>query len=185
MQLPLICCNNRWESSHMPSGSAIFHPSRVPGAQTKHLSLRKIRLFLKKWTPSFGDEMKVCLDTNAYTKLILGHAPLQKLVEFADDVIIPATVLGELRAGFEMGSRTAENVQRLREFLALPGVTVAETTEDIAERYGMLVAQLRRSGTPLPTNDIWIASTAMESGARLVTYDQHFDSVAGLLVLAP
>jgi len=112
-------------------------------------------------------------------------APLRHTLEFAVDVFVPATVLGELHAGFELGTKRDENVARLREFLSLPGVSVAETTADVAERYGLLVASLRNAGTPLPTNDIWIAATALETGARLVTYDRHFQAVPGLVLLAP
>lgn len=129
--------------------------------------------------------MRVCLDTNAYSRLMKGHAPLTELLESADEVLIPATVLGELHAGFEMGSRRDENRRQLDEFLALPGVETIAVTPDIAERYGLLVSHLARQGTPIPTNDIWIAASTLESGARLVTYDPHFYHVAGLIILSP
>jgi predicted nucleic acid-binding protein len=114
-----------------------------------------------------------------------GHAPLTQLLESAEEVLVPATVLGELYAGFEMGSRREVNRQELTEFLTLPGVEMTAVTADIAERYGILVGQLARQGTPIPTNDIWIAATALETGARLVTYDSHFGNIPGLIVLTP
>lgn len=129
--------------------------------------------------------MKVCLDTNAYSRLMLGHAPLKNLLESVDDILVPATVLGELHAGFELGSRRQANCEKLSEFLRQPGVVLLVVDESVAERYGSLVSQLSRAGTPIPTNDIWIAAVAMESGARLVTYDAHFGAIPGLLVLAP
>jgi predicted nucleic acid-binding protein len=129
--------------------------------------------------------MKVCLDTNAYSRLMSGHAPLTEVLESADEVLVPATVLGELYAGFDMGSRREANRRQLREFLALPGVETVVTTPDMAERYGILVSQLARQGTPIPTNDIWIAASALDSGARLVTYDPHFRHVQGLMTLNP
>ena len=129
--------------------------------------------------------MRVCLDTSAYSRLMGGHAPLTQLLESADDVLVPVTVLGELHAGFEMGTRREANRRRLTEFLVLPGVETTAVTADIAERYGILVSQLTRQGTPIPTNDIWIAATALEAGARLVAYDSHFESIPGLIVLAP
>ncbi|MFQ5810117.1 MAG: PIN domain-containing protein, partial [Armatimonadota bacterium] len=58
-------------------------------------------------------------------------------------------------------------------------------THSIAERYGVLVKQLKEQGTPIPTNDIWIAATALETGTRLVSYDAHFNNVPGLIVLSP
>ena len=41
---------------------------------------------------------------------------------------------------------------------------------------------LRRSGTPIPINDVWIASQAMEAGAQVITYDRHFNKVKGLIL---
>jgi len=129
--------------------------------------------------------MKVCLDTNAFSRLMGGHAPLARLLETVEEVLIPATVLGELHAGFEMGSKREANRRQLHEFLCLPGVATIAVTDDVAERYGMLVGQLSRQGTPIPTNDIWIAAAALECGGRLVSYDQHFEHVPGVVVLSP
>jgi predicted nucleic acid-binding protein len=117
--------------------------------------------------------------------MMKGHAPLTELLEAAEEVLVPATVLGELHAGFEMGSRREVNRRQLTEFLALPGVETLAITPDIAERYGILVGQLVRQGTPIPTNDIWIAAAALETGARLVTADPHFNHVPGLITLNP
>jgi tRNA(fMet)-specific endonuclease VapC len=129
--------------------------------------------------------MKVCLDTNAYSRLMLGHAPLQDLLESADEIFVPATVLGELHAGFERGTRRQANREQLAAFMRQPGIEPFFIDDGVAERYGLLVSQLLRAGTPIPTNDIWIAAAALESGARLVTYDSQFASVPSLLVLAP
>lgn len=129
--------------------------------------------------------MKLCLDTNAYVRLAAGHRPLRAAIELALDVFVPTTVLGELHAGFAMGARREENMQELTRFLSLPGVRITETTAEVAERYGLLMTMLRQAGTPLPTNDIWIAATALELGARLVSYDGHFEKIPGLLVVAP
>ena len=129
--------------------------------------------------------MKVCLDTNAYSRLMRGHVPLKDLLESVDEILVPATVLGELHAGFELGSRRQSNRAQLDAFLGQPGVRHLIVDDGVAERYGSLVSQLSRAGTPIPTNDIWIAAAAMECGARLVSYDSHFASIPGLLVLAP
>ena len=132
-----------------------------------------------------GDDMKLCLDTNAYSMLAEGRASLRARLELAVDIILPATVLGELYAGFAMGHHRQTHTEQLMDFLALPGVVVAKTTAEVAERYGLLVAALKEAGSPLPTNDIWIAATAMSLGAKLVTYDRHFEKIAGLLIVSP
>jgi tRNA(fMet)-specific endonuclease VapC len=129
--------------------------------------------------------MRLCLDTNAYSRLMGGYAPLTQLLESAAEVLLPSTVLGELHAGFEMGSRREANRRQIAEFLALPGVETIPVTGDIAERYGLLVSHLTRQGTPIPTNDIWIAATALETSGRLVTYDPHFEHIPGLIILKP
>jgi len=100
-------------------------------------------------------------------------------------LILPVIVLGELYTGFEAGSRAAENEGRLESFLETSSVRVQDVTVDIARRYALLVNALRRAGTPLPTNDIWIAATTMELGARLLTYDTHFRHIPGLIVESP
>lgn len=129
--------------------------------------------------------MKRCVDTCAYSRLMLREPGLQACMEEADLLIVPVMVLGELHAGFEAGSRGAENESRLKAFLELPGVRIQDVTWDIARRYALLINDLRRKGTPIPTNDIWIAATALELGARLITYDAHFKNIPGLIVDMP
>lgn len=127
----------------------------------------------------------VCIDTSAYSRLIRGDNALRSRMEMADAVLVPATVLGELHAGFELGTRRQQNREVLEAFLDQPGMSVISTTPNVAERYGRLVKQLRDSGTPIPTNDIWIAAAVLETGSRLLTYDAHFDQVPGVIVESP
>jgi predicted nucleic acid-binding protein len=129
--------------------------------------------------------IRLCLDTSGYSRLMRGHEPLQSRLEEADEVLLPATVLGELHAGFLGGSRAEENASVLGEFQRQPGVSVIDITEVVAERYGRIVAELRRQGTPIPTNDVWIAAAALENGGRLIAYDDHFRHVPGLIVESP
>ena len=129
--------------------------------------------------------MRVCLDTNAYSRLMRNQAGLQRCLEEAEIIHVPTTVLGELYAGFCLGSRYEDNCRELEAFLELPGVQIATPSQDVAERYGYLVRDLRQQGTPIPTNDLWIAAAALETGARLVSYDAHFQHVPGLIVIAP
>jgi predicted nucleic acid-binding protein len=84
-----------------------------------------------------------------------------------------------------MGTRERENAEELDAFLAQPGVRVIDSTRDVATRYGILVQQLKAQGTPVPTNDIWIAAAALEHGAHLLSYDTHFSHVPGLIALMP
>jgi tRNA(fMet)-specific endonuclease VapC len=102
------------------------------------------------------------------------------LLAAAEIVLVPTVVIGELEAGFRVGSRSADNQARLKEFLAEPFVITLPLTRDVASRYGQLFADLRRAGTPVPVNDIWIAATTLDAGAHLVTFDRDFERFESL-----
>jgi tRNA(fMet)-specific endonuclease VapC len=129
--------------------------------------------------------MKICLDTCAYSKLGLQPPELINCIDEAEMVFISSIVLGEIFAGFSLGKREKENRESLFRFLDLPAVEVVNIDALIADHYGQLVKILRKQGTPIPTNDIWIAATAFETGSRVVTYDSHFAHIPGLLTIAP
>ena len=129
--------------------------------------------------------IRLCLDTTGYSRLMRGHDRLRERLEEADEVLLPATVLGELYAGFQGGRREEENRSLLAAFRRQPGVVVIDVTDNVSQRYAAVVAALKRQGTPIPTNDIWIAAAALENGGRIVAYDAHFAAVPGLLVEAP
>ena len=114
-------------------------------------------------------------------ELMRGQPKLQERLESADEVLLPVTVLGELYAGFEGGSRLAENLAPLAAFRGQPGVAVVDLTDNIAQRYAAIVRSLKHQGTPIPTNDIWIAAAALENGGRIIAYDNHFEAVPGLM----
>lgn len=123
---------------------------------------------------------RLVLDTSAYSRMRAGHeAVLDRLAE-AESVLMPATVLGELEAAFELGRRPKENRSQLAAFLSEPFVTVLPTTPEVARRYGQVFAGLRRAGTPIPVNDVWIAAAAIDCGGRLLTFDSDFGRIEGL-----
>src|ERR1700687_4877728 len=113
--------------------------------------------------------MNVLLDTNAYTALFRGHEGLARRVRRAGQVLISAIVAGELLFGFRNGSRYQANREELEDFIASPYVAFLPVTLVTSDRFGRIAAALRRKGRPLPTNDIWIAAHAMESGADLLS----------------
>lgn len=120
------------------------------------------------------------LDTSAYSHLRRRESRVLDAVARADVVFLATTVLGELEAGFRVGSRYLENSRALEEFLEEPYVEVVDVTKDVARRYGEIFAGLRAAGTPVPINDIWIAAAALTTDAHLVTFDEDFDRVASL-----
>jgi len=128
--------------------------------------------------------VKIALDTNAYSALMRGHRDVAALVRRADAVWLPAIVVGELLYGFRFGSRFEENAARLEAFLTATPVELLPVTFATGDRFGRIAAALRKKGSPIPTNDIWIAAQAMEAGADLLSSDSHFGSVDGLAWLA-
>jgi predicted nucleic acid-binding protein len=124
----------------------------------------------------------ILLDTNAYSALKKGNADAIEVVQVAENMAISVVVLGELLAGFRIGSRLKANVQELQELLALPGVYVLPIESATADHYASIYEELRRVGRPIPTNDIWIAATALQHRLTLFTYDDHFSHVPQLSV---
>ncbi len=119
--------------------------------------------------------MRLALDTNRYTDLCRGTAEVVTLVEHADAVFLPFVVLAELRAGFVVGTRGAENERILRDFLMKPGVAVLFADDQTTHHYATLFRQLRRQGTPIPINDLWISALVLQHDLVLCARDQHFD----------
>lgn len=105
-----------------------------------------------------------------------------ELIATVPTVIVPVVVLGELEAAFRLGSRVAENRAMLTEFLSESFVAQWDVTGAVAQRYGETFAQLRRAGTPIPINVVWIASITLDCRGHLVTFDSDFSRVAGLSV---
>lgn len=129
---------------------------------------------------------RICLDTSAYSNFQRGEPRVVEHLDRAEWVGVPSVVVGELRAGFLLGSRTDDNIDELDEFLSHTVVEMLPVDSAVAHIYGEIFADLRSRGRPLPTNDIWIAATAARAGATVVTFDEHFRAIArvGSLVLA-
>ena len=125
--------------------------------------------------------MKILLDTSAYVGFKRNHSELVEMIVTADLILFSAVVLGELLFGFRSGTRFKKNLDELNRFLENDAVEIASIGKISADRYSRIAAQLRRQGTPIPTNDIWIAAQTMEHGAELVTTDTHFDKISGLV----
>jgi tRNA(fMet)-specific endonuclease VapC len=86
-----------------------------------------------------------------------------------------------LLGGFRAGGRLEKNLAIWNAFLSQPYVERLVLSGESADRYGRIWAELRRKGTPIPANDIWIAAQAMETGVEVVSFDGHFECVPGLV----
>ena len=124
--------------------------------------------------------MRLALDTNRYTDLVQGDPLLAESVESADEIWLPFIVLAELRAGFSLGSKGPQNEAALRRFLFKPSVEVLYADEQTTHHYASVYRQLRRQGTPIPTNDMWIAALVLQHSLTLCARDAHFDALPQL-----
>ncbi len=128
------------------------------------------------------EKHKVMLDTSAYSAFLRGNGEIKRALQEADEIYLNAIVLGELYSGFAQGSREKKNREILRDFLSSPRIQIAGLDEETAERYAAIITYLRSKGTPIPTNDLWIAATAMQYGLKLLTTDGHYRSVPQIIV---
>ena len=124
--------------------------------------------------------MNIALDTNAYSDYMRGVLERVRVVRTVERIHVPLIVLGELRAGFAAGSREAANLATLAQFLASPRVSVLSPDETTTEHYARIFVQLRKKGTAIPTNDLWIAALAQQHDLDLCSSDAHFKHVEGL-----
>lgn len=120
---------------------------------------------------------RLCLDTSAYSHFKRGEAAAVEAVSSAREIVLPVVVLGELRTGFRLGQRPLDNERELRQFLAHDAVRVVDVDQDVTSLYADIVIELREGGTPIPTNDVWIAACAAREAATVLTYDVHFRAV--------
>jgi tRNA(fMet)-specific endonuclease VapC len=128
-------------------------------------------------------EVIVALDTNRLTDLFQGDAELAELLATCDEVWIPLVVLAEIKAGFYGGTQQHRNEVLLRKFMAKPTVGMLLPGRETAEQYARLFVQLKRAGTPVPDNDLWIAALTLENDLALITRDRHFDNIPQLLTV--
>ena len=128
------------------------------------------------------EKIKVMLDTSAYSALLRGNEDVKRAVQEAEEIYLNPVVLGELLAGFAYGGKEKKNRDVLRDFLSSPRVQVTAIDEETSERYAVIINYLWEQGTPVPTNDLWIAATAMQHGFKLITTDGHYRNIPQIIV---
>ncbi|MEO6196020.1 MAG: type II toxin-antitoxin system VapC family toxin [Thermoanaerobaculia bacterium] len=117
---------------------------------------------------------RYCLDTSAYSHFKRGDPPVVDLIDRAEWLGVPSIVLGELWIGFLLGDRLEKNQTELNAFLTHPPVEELIPDHEVARIYAEMIVSLRKAGTPIPSNDVWIAATAKRMGVPVLTYDDHF-----------
>lgn len=118
------------------------------------------------------------LDTNALSAVVDGDARIEPQIRNARLVAIPVVVLGEYRFGVLQSKRRSRYEAWLREYLSL--YRILGVDEETSGFYAELRLELKRAGTPIPSNDIWIAALCRQHSLAVLSRDRHFDLVGGL-----
>lgn len=125
---------------------------------------------------------KLLLDTNAYSAFKSGNQEVLSIIQHTDILYINPIILGELMAGFAHGKFYEKNMLELKQFLDNSRVQVCYIDEVTPTYYATIYASLKKKGKPIPTNDLWIAASALQYGCKLCSFDQHFSLIDNLVV---
>src|SRR5208282_6777843 len=96
----------------------------------------------------------------------------------ATEVAVPVIVLGEYRYGIQQSRDRQRYEQWLTE--SIRNYRVLDVDEETAIFYATVRSELRKSGTPIPSNDVWIAALCRQYSLSLLSRDRHFDLVGGI-----
>ena len=124
---------------------------------------------------------RIMIDTSAYAAFLRGHSGIKLSIQRADEISVSPVVLGELLSGFMTGKNEKRNRSILRDFLSSGRVDILGIDDETSERYAVILCHLRAKGTPIPTNDLWIAASAMQYGLKVLTTDKHYTEVPQII----
>ncbi|MBI5193918.1 MAG: type II toxin-antitoxin system VapC family toxin [Nitrospirae bacterium] len=125
---------------------------------------------------------KILLDTNAYGAFKKDDSMVTGVIRSVEYIGLSVVVLGELLGGFKGGSKEEKNIEELNEFMDSPRVHLLPVDEETAEFYAKVYRDLKKKGKPIPSNDMWIAASALRHGLSLLTLDEHFNHIDGLIL---
>ena len=124
----------------------------------------------------------VLLDTNAYVAFKRRMPNAVDVLTHVQRIGMNSIVLGELLSGFTVGTREEANRQELQQFLASERAHQLAIDAEMAAQYAVVYRELRRHGRPIPTNDMWIAASALQHGFVVFSDDGHFHEVLGSML---
>lgn len=118
------------------------------------------------------------LDTNGLSAIADGEVELEPILQKATEVAIPVIVLGEYRYGISQSRDRARYEEWIEKYLSAFRILVVD--EQTAVTYSDIRTELKKAGTPIPSNDVWIAALCRQHSMPLISRDRHFDDVQGL-----
>ena len=122
------------------------------------------------------------LDTNALSAWAEGYSAVAAPLRSANRLVIPSIVLGE----YYFGIRQSRHRNRYQDWLTryLPMTEIAAVTSATADAYAHIRLELKQYGSPIPSNDVWIAALARQHSLAILSNDGHFDAVEGVSRIA-
>lgn len=124
---------------------------------------------------------KVLLDTNIISALLKGEVSVANHIDNAAEVYLSSIVIGELVYGAAYSVKVEQNMANIKQLLT--AYKVLNIDHETSLVYGKIKAELRKKGAPIPENDIWIASSAIQHKLKLSTRDKHFLQINDLKIL--
>jgi len=124
----------------------------------------------------------VILDTNGLSAVAEGEAALEPILRKVAQIALPVIVLGEYRYGISQSRHRLHYERWLAEYLPL--FRILDIDERTTISYSIIRTELKKAGTPIPSNDVWIAALCRQHSLPLISRDRHFDAVSGVTRLA-
>lgn len=118
------------------------------------------------------------LDTNGLSAIAEGEPALESILRKATQVAVPVIVLGEYRYGIAQSRYRKHYEQWLGEFLQT--IRILNVDERTTVAYSTVRSELKKAGSPIPSNDVWIAALCRQHSQPLLSRDRHFDAVTGI-----
>ena len=127
---------------------------------------------------------RIIIDTNFYAAFKRNENEAVSILKQVEYIGVNTVILGELLAGFRCGNKEQKNRIELDQFLDSARVNLIPVDDETAEFYAQVFSELRQKGRPIPSNDLWLAASALQHGLALATYDDHFSHISGILLAA-
>ena len=118
------------------------------------------------------------LDTNGLSAMVEGETSLEPVLRKAEHLAIPVIVIGEYRYGIWHSRNRQHYQQWLQEYL--PKFRILDIEDRTTVSYAAIRTEIKKAGTPIPSNDVWIAALCRQHSLPIISRDRHFDLVPGI-----
>ncbi len=127
---------------------------------------------------------RVALDTNILTQIMSGnYKEIEQKLDNIDVYYIPWVVYSEMLSGIKSGNNSDKYLPKLEAFTREYDVETSSVSGwQTAAAYSTIYTYLKKQGTPVSPNDLWIAAECATLGLPLFTLDTDFKRVPQILL---